>query len=112
MKNPCLVAALQQLEAAGVRNVETVHGSKHPQLRWRVNGNPLRVLSIPGSSSDWRGERNTRADVRRLLRMDGVELSAPNNKPTGAPRPQAPDRVAVLERRVEKLERTLQELGA
>jgi hypothetical protein len=76
-RNPCLDAARAELESAGVRNFILVHGAKHPQLRWSINGHPLRILTLPGSSSDWRSPRNVRRDVRALLRLDGV-LDMPN----------------------------------
>src|SRR5262249_18605225 len=71
-RNPCIDAALAELEDAGVRNFQLVHGSKHPQLRWSINGHPLRILTLPGSSSDWRSPRNVRRDARALLRLDGL----------------------------------------
>lgn len=60
--NPCLQAALGELEAAGIRGVEVVPGGKHPQIRWKVNGHGLRVFSVAGSPSDWRAPKNTRSD--------------------------------------------------
>ena len=105
--NPCLQAALGELEAAGIRDIETVHGGKHPQIRWRMNGHGLRVFSVPGSPSDWRSPRNVRANVRRILRADGV-LPPPPPKPPAPPKP--PDRIAELERRVGALEQELERL--
>ncbi len=102
MRNPCLEAALRELEAAGVRDVEQAFGGKHPQVRWRVNGGELRIYSLPGSAGDWRSERNTRAAIRRLLREDGVSTAPEKPEPT--PTPRKLDRVAELERRVSALE--------
>ena len=102
MRNPCLEAALRELEAAGVRGVEHANGGKHPQLRWRVNGGALRIYTMPATASDWRAPRNVRAEVRRLLREDGVN-TAPE-KPEPAPAPRKVDRVTELERRVTELE--------
>ena len=76
MKNPCLAVALRELEAAGVRGVEQAHGGKHLQLRWRVNGHDMRIYSMPCTPSDFRSPRNVRADIRRLLREDGVLCNA------------------------------------
>ena len=104
MRNPCLEIALRELEAVGIRDVEQVRGGKHWQLRWRVNGHGLRVYSLPGTPSDWRSSHNVRAEIRRMLREDGL-LAAPE-RPEPAPTSAAPkiDRVAELERRVAALE--------
>lgn len=112
MRNPCLEIALRELDAAGIRNVEQVRGSKHWQLRWQVDGHGLRVYSLPGTPSDWRSPHNTRADIRRMLREDGV-LTDPEQRPEPTPPPTAPkvDRFAELERRIAALEefvRTIQ----
>jgi hypothetical protein len=72
MRNPCLTAALAELEAVGIRNFELVRGGKHLQLRWTVAGHAMRMLTIPGTASDWRSPQNTRSDLRKLLRLDGV----------------------------------------
>jgi hypothetical protein len=106
MKDSCMAAALRELEAAGVRDIEQARGGKHPQLRWRVNGRPLRVYSVPGSSSDWRSAHNVRADVRRMLREDGVDTAA-EPKP---PPPKSPDRITALTQRVAALEQTVMQL--
>ena len=44
MRNPCLDAALEEFEAAGVRDVQQVRGGKHLQLRWQVSGQAARVF--------------------------------------------------------------------
>jgi hypothetical protein len=105
MKNPCLDAALRALTDAGVRDVAQVHGGKHLQLRWKVNGHALRVYTIPVTPSDWRSEHNTRADVRRLLREDGVGV-AETPEPATAPA-RKPDRISELEQRVARLEEAM-----
>lgn len=112
MRNPCLEAALKELDAVGIRQVEQVRGAKHLQLRWQVNGHGLRIYSVPGTPSDWRSPLNTRAEIRRLLREDGV-LTAPDRpEPPAAPPAPKIDRLSKLERRVQALEdlvRTIQE---
>jgi len=102
--NECIDAALAALEEAGIRDVVVVPGGKHPQLQWRVNGRELRAYSLPGTSSDRRAPRNVRADVRRILRQDGL-IEVPSPKPT--PSSRKVDRVTALERRVSELERRI-----
>jgi hypothetical protein len=104
MKNPCLDVALTELAAVGIRDVEQARGGKHWQLRWRANGSPVRILNVPCTPSDRRAASNTRADVRRLLREDGL-IESREPKPT--PPPRKVDRITALERRVAELERRL-----
>ena len=115
-RNPCLDAALAELENAGVRDFQLVHGSKHPQLRWSINGHPLRILTLPGSTSDWRSPRNVRRDARVLLRLDGIiETREPRPRSTSearprfktptAPRIRGPDRTPKLAPRARWRER-------
>jgi hypothetical protein len=101
MKNDCLEAALHELELAGIRDVEQAHGGKHLQLRWSVNGHIRRVYTLPSTPSDpLRGPRNTRAQIRRLLRDDGVLQQTPKAQPIA----KTPDRLTRLEQRVAALE--------
>jgi hypothetical protein len=87
MRNPCLDAALAELDAVGIRDYQLARGSKHLQLRWTAAAGVLRMMTIPGSPSDWRSPANTRRDVRRLLREDGlIEI-----KPNGAHAVAGPD---------------------
>jgi hypothetical protein len=72
MRNACLAAALAELDAAGIRDYQLARGGKHLQLRWTVAGHTLRMLTIPLTPSDWRSPQNTRSDLRRLLREDGL----------------------------------------
>jgi hypothetical protein len=76
MRNACLDAALAELEAVGIRNFELARGGKHLQLRWTVAGHALRMLTIPSTPSDWRSPANTRSDLRKILRADGLLESA------------------------------------
>jgi hypothetical protein len=109
MKNPCLAAALAELESAGIRDVEQVRGGKHVQVRWKVNGHGLRAYTLPSTPSDIRASRNTRAGIRRMLRADGVITERERLEPKP---PIKVDRVSALERRVEALERKLSGLHA
>jgi hypothetical protein len=72
MRNPCLDAALAELEAVGIRDYQLVRGGKHLQLRWAIAGRSMRILTVPLTPSDWRSPRNTRSDIRKLLRLDGL----------------------------------------
>jgi hypothetical protein len=101
MTNPCLQVALHELSLAGVRDVERAYGSKHLQLRWRING-ITRVCTLPITPSDVRSPNNTRAQVRQLLKEDGL---LPTERKPPAPRPES--RVVLLERRVAALEQRL-----
>ncbi len=105
MKNECLEIALRELKAVGVRDIEQVRGGKHLQLRWRVNGHEARFYTLPCTPSDIRSSHNVRAEIRRLLREDGVLSTTP--KP---PVPKQPDRFTILERRVAALERDVHQL--
>ena len=101
MKNDCLEAALNELELAGIRNVEQVHGSKHLQLRWSVNGHPRRIFTVSRTPNDpLRGAKNVRAQIRHILREDGVLQQTKEEQPIGRP----PDRITKLEPRVAALE--------
>jgi hypothetical protein len=103
-KNSCVNAAAEELERVGIRDIELEYGGRHPQLRFRINGGPVRIFAVPGSPSDWRSPENTRRDMRKLLREAGV-IVAPEPRPT--PPPRAPDRVAMLEQRIAALERAV-----
>jgi len=72
MRNACLDAALAELSAVGIRDYQLARGGKHLQLRWAVPGHALRMLTIPLTPSDWRSLQNTRSDLRKLLRQDGL----------------------------------------
>jgi hypothetical protein len=101
VKNPCLEAALSELAKVGIRDVERSYGSKHLQIRFRANGTE-RMYSMPATPSDVRSASNTRAGIRRMLREDGLLITA-ERKPPAANKP--PDRFALLAQRVDKLER-------
>jgi hypothetical protein len=78
MRNACLDAALAELDAVGIRDYQLARGSKHLQIRWTTASGALRILTIPGTPSDWRSPANTRRDMRRLLRADGLIEIRPN----------------------------------
>lgn len=96
---------INELKQAAIREIEVVRGSKHHQVRWKVNGNAPRFITIPGSPSDWRWEQNLRADVRRMLRADGLLVD-----PEAKSRPKPPDRLTRLEQSMRSLEQRLARL--
>jgi hypothetical protein len=103
-ENPCLQAALSELAKVGIRDVEKAYGGKHLQIRFRSNGSH-RAYSMPLTPSDWRSPNNTRSDIRKILKKNGVLLTT-ERKPPPTPKP---DRVTLLERRVAALERIIEE---
>jgi hypothetical protein len=107
MKNECIAAAIAELADHAIRDVEIVRGGKHYQIRWRVNAGPQRVISTPCTPSDWRDPENTRRDVRKVLRADGV-IAAPDPKPAAPPRRLS--RVELMEQRITALERAVAQL--
>jgi hypothetical protein len=106
--NSCLQAALDELDDAGIRDVERSYGGKHQQLRWRVNGHGMqRMYALPNTPSDYRAAANCRADIRRMLREDGLLVDAP---PKPLPPPKS-DRISKLEARVAALESALRTIS-
>jgi hypothetical protein len=99
------------LAKVGIRDITRSFGGKHMQLRWGSNGTS-RMFVLPLSPSDVRAVANTRAEIRRILREDGM-LSATEHRPS--PPPKTPDRITLLERRVAALEQrfaALEQQGA
>jgi hypothetical protein len=96
MRNCCLTAALDELAKAGIRDPVIARGAKHHQVRWTTPQGELRVFAVPGTPSDWRSAENTRHDLRRILKGDGMQ-AAP--EPRSAPAKQ-PSRIELLERRM------------
>jgi hypothetical protein len=103
MRNLCLDAALDELASAGIHDPVIARGAKHPQLRWTTPRGKLRVFALPGTPSDWRSAKNTRRDLRKILRDDGM-LATP--EPRSAPVRQL-SRIELLERRLAEVERRL-----
>ena len=98
MKNACLDAALSELNDAGIRDVVHARGGKHWQIRYAGPNGVARVYSLPGTPTDYRSVANVRADVRRMLREDGMLV---DREP---PRPRPLDRMSRLEQRVAAVE--------
>lgn len=97
-RHVCLDAALDELSTAGIRDVTRSYCSKHLQLRWQSPTGAPRMLSMSVTPSDVFAPAKVRADVRRLLREDGLLVDR-------APPPPRPlDRVGKLEQRLAALE--------
>jgi hypothetical protein len=63
---------LKELRGVGINKpVITPTGQDLRRVSWSVGGK-WRSYSVPTSGSDWRGPKNARAAVRRLLRQDGL----------------------------------------
>lgn len=45
--------------------------SKHPKIRLRWEGGK-RFIVLPSTPSDWRGERNALARIKRLIKQEGL----------------------------------------
>jgi hypothetical protein len=98
-RNQCLDVALAELEAAGIRDYQLAHGSKHLQLRWSVGGRSMRMLTIPFSPGDWR----SRSDIRKLLRLDGMLDMPHSNAANGAHASHWQQQIAALIRRLNRV---------
>ena len=105
MPNDCLTATLDELAKVGIRAPTIARGGKHIQVRWTSPNREPRMMAVACTPSDVREAANTRRDVRRLLRRDGLlnEASRP-----AAPARQ-PSRIELLERRLAEVERRLAE---
>jgi hypothetical protein len=101
--NDCIIAALAELDRAGVRDATVARGGKHYQIRFAINGGPPRMLAVPCTPSDRRSPANTRRDVRRELRAAGV-ITDQQKQPQ--PTRQL-SRLEMLEQRVARLEAIL-----
>jgi hypothetical protein len=103
MKNPCLAAVLEELNASDVRHITRSQGGKHVQLRWPTPRGE-RMITLPMTPSDHRASDNARAVVRRMLREDGMLVEAEQRKP---PPLRQHDRLTLMERRLATLEQRI-----
>lgn len=71
-RNATVVAVINTLRAAGIEpEPPEATGHSHWRVRWSVNGHN-RSYFLGNSPSDHRAARNASADVRRMLRQDGL----------------------------------------
>ena len=80
MANACLSAVLEELRIAGIHQPVVAAGGKHLQVRWSNTRGVVRMYPVPCTPSDRRSVNNCRADVRRILREDGM-LAVAEPKP-------------------------------
>jgi hypothetical protein len=112
MKNDCLTAALAVLDEAGIRDREIAAGSKHPQIRFRINGAAaLYVFSVPGTPGDHRSPANTRRDLKKMLRELGVIVVPERPEPPPQPVRQ-PSQLEIALREIEDLKKRMLAVGA
>jgi hypothetical protein len=62
--------AIAELRRVGIKPVED-RSRKHVRITWKYQGRD-RVVVVAGTPSDVRALKNNRAQVRRLLREDGL----------------------------------------
>lgn len=63
---------LDELKRYGLRGEVNDRG-KHLEVRWEVAGIGERFVIAPRTPSDWRSGMNTRSDLRKMLRKDGLQ---------------------------------------
>ena len=96
-----IAVILSELRQAGARDIVVIRGAKHPRAQWISRHGQPRVYVLPGTPSDRRGLANARADVRRMLREDGMLEDEPFRPP------RRPTPVERLRLRVKELEAEL-----
>lgn len=107
MKAEHITAILAELRLAGARDVTVLRCARHPRVQWTARNGEPRVYVLPGTPSDRRGPANARADVRRMLRDDGMLVELP--RPVRAPTPMERLRRRVRELEAELRRRTVSE---
>jgi hypothetical protein len=97
--NTCLAAAIDELSLAGVRDVRHAPGGKHRQLGWLSQDGSPRFYNVSvGPPSDSRSIANTRANIRRILKADGMLVDRT------PPAPRQLSQIEKLEQRLAALE--------
>lgn len=70
MKNAILDSALHELALLGIKPM-VWRASKHYRIAWVYNG-AKRVHTVPATPSDYRSAKNNRAQLRHILKKDGL----------------------------------------
>jgi hypothetical protein len=74
VKNECYDVVVNELDALGIDYFLEDRG-KHQAVCWSYSGKDgfqTRTFIIPVSPSDWRAPLNTKTDIRKILRSDGL----------------------------------------
>lgn len=72
-KNPQVQAIVEELEKFSIPYRIEITGSNHIKVRWNFNSVPRWCLAA-GSPSEYRGVKNSRSRVKRMLREDGFSV--------------------------------------
>jgi hypothetical protein len=122
-RNEALDYVTAEFKSRGIRFETETTGSNHIEIRWQVSKEKeVRSYFVPNSPSDVRGRLNARAQVRRLLRQDGVKLEqepAPRSPATllaralDMPKPELPipELIKALRAEVADLTELVLEMG-
>jgi hypothetical protein len=70
MSKRLLEAALTELRAAGIEEVEVKRRRRHKQVWWTGKNGKPRLITVSISPGDWRTTLKLRASIRRMLRAD------------------------------------------
>jgi hypothetical protein len=65
---------------------------------------------VPSTPSDVRAHLNTRTEIRRILRNDGMITEQPLTSPPAATAAKSPSRIDLLESRMRAVELALEKL--
>jgi hypothetical protein len=66
---------MTELQLHGIRPTCSPNGSGHISVTWRAcPEKELRTVVVPKTPGDWRSRMNARAEVRRYLKADNVQL--------------------------------------
>jgi Rha family phage regulatory protein len=71
LKNPCVEAAMVELTACGITPLVR-HTGKHVALVWSRGDGVERTFVTSATPSDFRAPLNSRTEIRRMLREDGL----------------------------------------
>jgi tellurite resistance-related uncharacterized protein len=74
--NPILNHAIFQLAEVGIRKPKVWKGGKHYRISWEHHGE-YRTLTVPLSPGDHRSQKNNAAQLKRILRADGLLKKEP-----------------------------------
>jgi hypothetical protein len=77
MQNEVVQTIVKELSLHGIRHTKDFSGSGHVRIAWQTNQfKPMREYYAPSTPSDNRSRLNARAEVRRFLTADGVDITA------------------------------------